>query len=349
MIVRREIPSFLRERLDEITAGSTVSGLAWAVEGRDGTGPKTEIPWTRVYDRELSPSATIGWYVVYLFSALGDRVYLSLGHGSTQWTGVDFKPRPEDELRSMAAWARHAVSGVLPAEFRSEITLDARRSNLGAAYEAGTVLAKPYETHQIPPDETLERDLSVLVSGLSVLYRHELVDPLMPGVDPPEVRELAEDIASAAGKSRGRRSSAQGKGQGFGLSKKQKHAVERCSMDQAMEYYRSRGWTVRDVGATRSYDIHATREHEELFIEVKGTTSAGQSVVLTANEVDLHRSKFPQTALFVVSEIALGGSSDAPVASGGNAREIQPWMPGQDDLFPMAYRYVLPDSSQAQD
>lgn len=344
IIVRREIPSLIRDHFAEVTTHSLTPGLEWAVEGRDGTGPKTEIPWVRVYDKALSPSATTGWYVVYLFSAFGDRLYLSLGRGSTEWTGVEFKPRPESELRAMTSWARELVrssSGVSGA-FSTEIDLQARRSNLGAAYEAGTVLAKSYASGDLPPDEILWTDLSGIVSSLSILYGREMSDPMMPGVDPPEVRELVDKIQQAAGKLPRKRSTTNPGGQGFGLSQGQKVAVERHAVEWATRYYRAEGWVVRDVGATHSYDLHAKRGGEVLHIEVKGTTSAGRSVVLTANEVDWHRSKYPDTALFLVSGILLAGTRENPVASEGSFTEIRPWIPSEHDLVPMAFRYQVP-------
>jgi hypothetical protein len=344
IIVRREIPTLVRDRLTWVTAGSIVSDLDWAVEGRDGTGPKTEIPWVRVYDRVLSPSATIGWYVVYLFSAFGDRLYLSLGHGSTEWTGTDFHPRPVKELHEMTDWARRIVSidGHLPSDFVPDISLEARRSNLGAAYEAGTVLAKEYRSGQLPNEGVLWQDLTVLVSALSVLYDREATDPLMPGIDPPEVRELVAEIEEAAGRPPRKKSSTRNGGQGFGLSKPQKDAVEKRAVAMATSHYEIQGWSVKDVGATHSYDLHCRRDGEELIVEVKGTTSAGRSVILTANEVQVHREKFPHTALFVVSEIVLTGTKEQAEASGGRALELHPWTPSSHDLIPMAFKYVMP-------
>jgi len=103
IIVSREVPDLVRERLRRTRPLPPSLDLDWQVEGRDGTGPKTEIPWVRVHDRALSPSATVGWYAVYLFNARGDPLYLSIGHGSTEWTGVDFRPRPVSELLDMPA------------------------------------------------------------------------------------------------------------------------------------------------------------------------------------------------------------------------------------------------------
>jgi len=161
ILVRQDIPRVIRAHLDDLTPEANRHRFTWAVEGRDGIGPKTELPWVRFHDKTLSPRATQGWYVVYLFSALGDRLHLSIGHGSTKWTGVQFDPRPEDELRGMASWARDVIAPAnLPdLSFHPEIELDARRSPLGPAYAAGTVLAKAYESGSLPPDDALWQDL----------------------------------------------------------------------------------------------------------------------------------------------------------------------------------------------
>jgi hypothetical protein len=55
LIVRQEIPRWLRD-----VSGSLAQSVGWAegdlaFEGRDGTGPKTEIPWTRLYSAERKP------------------------------------------------------------------------------------------------------------------------------------------------------------------------------------------------------------------------------------------------------------------------------------------------------
>lgn len=351
IIVRREIPQLIREHLERISAGSVVSDLDWAVEGRDGTGPKTEIPWVRVYDRAMSPSATIGWYAVYLFSAHGDHLYLSLAHGSTEWTGIDFRPRPVAELHEMTKWARKIVteSKHLSTDFVPEIALDARRSNLGAAYEAGTVLAKQYASAALPSDDAMWSDLTHCLTSLSVLYEHEEKDPLMPGIDPPEIRALATEIEEAAGRITHAKSSRGSNGQGFGLSRQQRDAVEQHAVRIARNHYEGQGWKVKDVGATHSYDLHCLRDDEVMIVEVKGTTSRGRSIILTANEVRIHEEKYPKTALFVVSQISLGGSKEEPTVSGGVAREVHPWLPSSSDLVPMAFKYAVPDAGISSD
>ncbi|MFN6101883.1 MAG: MrcB family domain-containing protein, partial [Burkholderiales bacterium] len=48
-----------------------------AIEGSDGKGRKNESPWVRIYDPSMSPSATLGWYVVLHFSRDGTKSFLA--------------------------------------------------------------------------------------------------------------------------------------------------------------------------------------------------------------------------------------------------------------------------------
>jgi MrcB-like, N-terminal domain len=89
-IVRTELRHELEELVPAMSAASGIADLR--VQGKDGTGMKTEVPWTRIYSASRSPKPTRGWYLVYLFSATGDRVYLSLNQGTTRWDGIEFRP-----------------------------------------------------------------------------------------------------------------------------------------------------------------------------------------------------------------------------------------------------------------
>ena len=55
----------------------------YKVQGSGGVGRKAAVPWVRIYREEFSKSAQEGYYLVYLFDAKGERVYLSLNHAST--------------------------------------------------------------------------------------------------------------------------------------------------------------------------------------------------------------------------------------------------------------------------
>ena len=72
---------------------------------------------------------------------------------------------------------------------------------------------------------------------------------------------------------------------------------------------------------------------------MKGTTSDGAEIVLTANEVMLHLAEHPNNALAVVRRIILDRTDDGPVASGGEIELTMGWDLDRERLKPIAYRY----------
>jgi Protein NO VEIN, C-terminal len=98
---------------------------------------------------------------------------------------------------------------------------------------------------------------------------------------------------------------------------------------------------VEDVGATRSYDLHATRGDEVLHIEVKGSTQAADSVELTVNEVTHARQD--NTDLVVVDQITYVRLDDGTIhGTDGRMRLWSTWQPAKPDLDPTRFRYRLP-------
>jgi hypothetical protein len=71
------------------------------------------------------------------------------------------------------------------------------------------------------------------------------------------------------------------------------------------------------------------------------TGTRPRGITLTSNEVK-HLRDFPNTALYVVSEITLDRSDpEAPTATGGNVRVLYPWTIDEDKLRPTQYTYRL--------
>lgn len=56
-------------------------------------------------------------------------------------------------------------------------------------------------------------------------------------------------------------------------------------MQAAKSYFAEQGWAIEDVSANRLYDLVCHRGVEELRVEVMDTTTAGDSILLTKNEV----------------------------------------------------------------
>lgn len=77
-------------------------------------------------------------------------------------------------------------------------------------------------------------------------------------------------------------------------------------------------------------------------IEVKGTVTDGESVLLTADEVRSARRTDTPTALFVVSKIEVTQRAGRWRARGGEPAWLPRWSPTDRALAAMTYRYRLP-------
>lgn len=129
--------------------------------------------------------------------------------------------------------------------------------------------------------------------------------------------------------------------QGFNLTGAERKVVELRAIELATEYFENLGhYRVEDVGAYESYDLRVTGEGIELFVEVKGTTSLGKSIILTRNEVQLHKSRYPNNALVIVTGIELRRGSD-PIATGGSLEVFSPWRIEDSQLFPLGFEYRM--------
>lgn len=132
-----------------------------------------------------------------------------------------------------------------------------------------------------------------------------------------------------------------GRAQGFSSDPAARRAVERHAVAKAQAFFRKNGWEADDVGSHESYDLLCTGPDGELHVEVKGTTSTGETVLLTRNEVE-HARIFPRVALFVLSSIVLSRDPGGkPHASGGSRHVIDPWLPSPENLRPLAFRYSV--------
>lgn len=329
-LVRTQLVNEISELLPALTARSGVGDLR--VMGKDGTGLKTEVPWTRVHSTTRSPRPTQGWYLVYLFSATGDRVYLSVNQGTRQWDGRQFTAQPKGLVRERSRWARKQIS-TLPPGWEPTMTLDNERSDLGTSYEWGNVAAIAYQLDAIPDDAQLQADLLTASEWLGDIYRADR-GLYAPG-DSPEVAD-ATDAAEVVADPRKHRG-------GFAprLTSAQRKAIELQAVEVTVSHLCSpaMGYSVKDVGDKKSYDLHATKDGEIVYVEVKGTTAQGSDIVLTYREVALHQDKYPRNALAVVHGIELSGPPSKPIATGGTLVLRMPWKLDTNQLTPIAYKY----------
>ena len=129
--------------------------------------------------------------------------------------------------------------------------------------------------------------------------------------------------------------------QGFGLNAAEKKIVEIHAVKAAIAHLLILGFTdIEDVGAISSFDLLAKGPGKQISVEVKGSTGPANTVILTRNEVNYQKEIYPQNGLFILSNIHLD-RLPTPVASGGEALFISPWLITESNLKPITFEYSL--------
>jgi hypothetical protein len=212
---------------------------------------------------------------------------------------------------------------------------------LAEAYNRTSLCGFEYSKESIPTDEQIIGDVELLLEMLSKIYLLQETDATIPGSESPEHQEAVAAIAQAAGRDlTGPRR--QGRSR---LPQAHKKVIEEHAVEMAMKHLEERGFAnIKDVGKNHSYDIATKLNGVDFYIEVKGTISRGEKVVLTKNEVLLHREEYPHNALIVVSQIDLD-RSEPPSAQGGRVLFISPWKIEDSDLEALGYDYRIQKNS----
>jgi hypothetical protein len=281
--------------------------------------------------------------VVFLFSATGSNCYLSLGHASTTYDGDSMERRYQKALSPEVAeglmkWGRDKlhIADIKNPRLKFSRNLEAK-GNLAEAYDRTSLCGFEYRKERIPTDEQIYIDVEFLLGLLSKIYILQETDATIPGSDSPEHQDAVAAISQAAGRdlTSPRR---QGRSR---LPQAHKKVIEEHAVEVAMRLLEKRGFiSIKDVGRNHSYDIAAQMNGIDFYIEVKGTISLGEKVVLTKNEVLLHRQEHPNNALIVVSQIDLD-RSEPPSAKGGKVLFISPWKIEDSDLVALGYDYKV--------
>jgi hypothetical protein len=132
-------------------------------------------------------------------------------------------------------------------------------------------------------------------------------------------------------------------GQGFSISPEVRRVIEQHAMMLTEEHFRSKGYSVEVRG--KPYDLLCTNKAvstDVLYVEVKGTTTAGEEILLTPNEVRFAREYASHMVLFVVSGVNVEQGATGPIATGGVVTIRQPWSIDDGALTPVGYSYVVP-------
>jgi hypothetical protein len=333
ILIRDELPQLIENKLETLEPIFSRLGFQCAIEGSDGKGRKNESPWVRVYDPAMSPSATLGWYSVVHFARDGSTVYLTMGCGATVFKDGSLIKVPPEELERQVAWARGVLQdkGIKFDRYLDEMHLGGNA--LSGQFEKACALVKAYDRHQLDEQEFWS-DLKFLCSALTVLYEQERTGK-SPVQEPPDLaaaREAIEEIARPRKRS--------GRGQGRGLSHPERQAIELRAMAVAEQELARLGFeAITDKSRTESYDFSAQKDGWEWLVEVKGTTSVeGNSFLLTASELRLHKANAGRTILIIVADIDLDRVAEEPIATGGKLEAFIPWDTELWNFEPTSYQ-----------
>jgi len=128
-------------------------------------------------------------------------------------------------------------------------------------------------------------------------------------------------------------------GQGFRITPELRKNIEDYSVSKAIRYFRKQKYTVKNVGATKSYDLHCSKGSNILRVEVKGTQTTGNSIILTPNEV--MNAKKHKTALYLLYSIKVDIVRKKYKLSGGKTKVINPFKINKRKLKVLSYMYTL--------
>ena len=134
--------------------------------------------------------------------------------------------------------------------------------------------------------------------------------------------------------------------QGFMLDSKLRKALEGYSMKKAELHFKSQGYSVSDDSKNQPYDLKCVRGDETLYVEVKGTQTGGEGIILTSGEVIFNRQNSKHMVLYVLHSIQV--SKDQKKLSKGVPILIHPWVVEEKALNPLSYKYNVPTNYNQQ-
>lgn len=155
---------FEKELPKDLSTVATLSSTIYRVYGKVGDFQFSEIPWAGIFDKSITTTATKGVYIVFLFSANGKSVYLSLNQGFKFFTDL-YGSNAIVEIRKMAAYLRTLVGGP---RFIDAIDLHGTTRN-AKGYEAGHIIGFEYDFASMPDDATIVKDIYDLLAAYSAI------------------------------------------------------------------------------------------------------------------------------------------------------------------------------------
>jgi len=185
---------YIRLDLPRIVQDACSHGTQLCTLGSAGKGNWASVPWVALLEPKLTSSAHEGFYVVYLFRAGMDGLYLSLNQGVTglrsRWGEAARRDLQErgGKLRTLVPDSPSQFDAV------GRIDLDApRRIQRPRFYESASVIARYYPMSALPQEAELRQDLDELVVYYEQLVAHPITGSLFRAAPVQRADALVQD------------------------------------------------------------------------------------------------------------------------------------------------------------
>lgn len=126
-----------------------------------------------------------------------------------------------------------------------------------------------------------------------------------------------------------------GSGQGWMQDSERRKLVEDAAQARLTRHYEDLGWTVDDTRFGNPFDACASRDDEILYLEAKGTVTAGGSVIVTRNEVAWALDHPGECVLGILSDIEF--DDDGNLDDSNGTFRIFRWEPDDYELEARSY------------
>jgi hypothetical protein len=137
---------------------------------------------------------------------------------------------------------------------------------------------------------------------------------------------------------------AQERKQGFESSPAIRKVIETHAMERARAELETRGYRdFNNTSSRKSYDYTCHRNGKQYYVEVKGTQTDGDVVILTKNEV-AHANENPDTSIIVIVHGLKVTDGDPPTTDGGEVDVHEGWKLKPRDLTALQYQWRAPGS-----
>lgn len=135
------------------------------------------------------------------------------------------------------------------------------------------------------------------------------------------------------------RSTPRGTTMGWQHDPERRRKVENEAQRRLEQHYRDLDWDVRDVRYERKgCDAVAVKDGVTLFLEAKGTETAGDAIIVTSNEVATARMNPSHYVLGVLSNIRFRPDGEVDPEA-GTFQLTDPWDPDAGTLTAIEYRW----------